>query len=232
MPSTDSIIGVQGIEKTSPQFRRRLIEVADELGINPDYLATVISFESGFSPTVRNPYSGCVGLIQWCRQAAVAEAASAGMSLSSDAALNWLATLSDVQQLDHVKAYFSRILKGRRGLSLLDTYLVVFSPAFIGRPADYVAYRQGEQAYEQNKGFDSARDGTITVGEIGSKVTGVYNQGLQRARVSVSGGLTAFTASAAGAAGARAAVVLIGAALGWVVVADYVIPYVKGIAKP
>ncbi len=184
--SSRTIIGVLGIDTTSYAFRNRLVEIADELGINPDYLATVISFESGqtFRPDVRNPLSGCVGLIQFCDNAAVAAAKSAGLNYGPDDAQDWLASMSAVEQLEYVKRYFKTELKGRRNPTLADTYMAVFSPAFIGKPESFVAYQEGQKSYDQNKGFDTnPRDGKITVGEISRTIFSVYNIGLQRPRV-------------------------------------------------
>lgn len=232
MPAT-SIIGVAGIETTSYAFRRRLVEVADELGINPDYLATVISFESGqtFSADVRNPKSACVGLIQFCDDAAVLAAKSAGLNYQADDAQNWLASMSALDQLEYVRRFFKRELKGRKNLSLTDTYMTVFSPAFIGKPDSFVAYEEGSRAYDQNSGFDaSPRDGKITIGEISRKVLSVYDAGLRRPRVPVSGGPEVSDQDGAKPFGMfvfGVAVVAIGGAIGYWGYGDYVIDVLR-----
>ena len=188
-----TIIAVSGMETTSYEFRRRLVEIADELGLNADYLATVISFETGatFSPSERNPVSGCVGLIQFCGPAAVDAAKSAGLNYSSSEAQDWLSRMTPVEQLEYVKRYFKNVLKGRIGLSLTDTYMAVFSPAFIGKPESYVAYQEGQREYDQNSGFDrNPKDGKITVGEISSKISAIYFDGINRPRLPIGAPVT------------------------------------------
>lgn len=231
--AASSIIGVPGIETTTYAFRKRLVEIADELGIDPDYLATVISFESGqtFRADVRNPKSACVGLIQFCDDAAVLAAKSAGLNYPADDAQSWLASMSALDQLEYVRRFFKRELKGRRNLSLTDTYMTVFSPAFIGRPASFVAYEEGSRAYDQNSGFDSSpRDGKITIGEISRKVLAVYDIGLQRPRVPVSGDSEVEDDGSGGTFGMTVfgvAVVAIGGAIGYWGYGDYVIDVLR-----
>ena len=69
----DEIIGttklraVKGIDKVSVDFKRKVIDIARNLGTDPNYLLAVMSFETGhrFSPSVRNKASGATGLIQF-----------------------------------------------------------------------------------------------------------------------------------------------------------------------
>lgn len=179
-----SLIGVQGIDKTSAGFRRALYEGATARGWSPDYLATVMSFESGFNPGARNSQSGALGLIQWVSDSSFdATAKKAGMSGVKRSALP---SLSAEQQLPLVFAWYDG--KGIKGSSsMTDYYLAVFMPALVGKPTDYVAAREGTLAYTQNAGFDRDAKGYYTVGDIGRSIQAVLAQGLAAPRVDVPG---------------------------------------------
>ena len=218
-----SLIGVPGIERTTMSFRRKLVESAARLGMNPDHLATVISFETAgkFDPAIRNPISNCVGLIQFCRAAAAMVARQAGKDLAGDAALDWLGAMSGEQQLDHVVQYFLNVGKGKTGLTLEQAYLLVFAPNFAFSSPEATAYAAGTAAYNQNRPMDTDGDGRITVADISRKILGRYNEGMGRPRVPVDGASFA-TASTFGGGLGVVAFVGIGAALGWYVLSDYV----------
>lgn len=218
-----TLIGAPGIERTSQSFRKKLIESANRLGMNPDHLATVISFETGgtFSPSVRNPLSGCVGLIQFCRTAAVAAAKAAGKTLGPEEALNWLGAMSGEEQLDHVVGYFLSVGKGRSGLTLEQAYLLVFAPGFAFSSPSSTAYAVGTEAYAKNKGMDTDGDGKITVADIARKITSRFKEGEARPRVDVEG-VVATVAGVAGEARSRTGLVVgVGFALGWYVLSEY-----------
>lgn len=179
-----SLIGVKGMDKASAGFRRTLYEGAIARGLNPDYLAVVMSFESGLNPAARNQYSNALGLIQWVSDASFdATARKAGMSWVKRAALP---TLSAEQQLPLVFAWYDG--KGVKAASPLeDYYLAVFMPALIGKGTSYVAAREGTKAYEQNAGFDRDGKGYYTVGDIARSIQSVLAQGLKAPRVDVPG---------------------------------------------
>jgi len=220
----DSLIGVPGIERTTEAFRQKLVESAGRLGMQPDHLATIISFESAgtFDPAIRNPTSGCVGLIQFCRKAAEMAAKSAGQSLSGEQALAWLGAMSGEQQLDYVVQYFLDVGRGRKGLTLEQAYLLVFAPAYAFSDPSSTAYASGTSAYAQNRPMDVDGDGRITVADISRKITTRYNEGMGRPRVPVGSG-SMMAASAAGASGAGLGMIAflgIGALVGWFVFGD------------
>jgi hypothetical protein len=93
------ILHIAGLEKTTPEFRRELIAVADRQGLDPSYLAAVISFETGhtFDATKANPYSGCVGLIQFCMPSTV------GTTRSE------LLQMSPIEQLEYVEKHYAMV---------------------------------------------------------------------------------------------------------------------------
>jgi hypothetical protein len=158
-----TLLKVRGIEKTSPSFRAKLVTVAEELGINPDWLATVMAFESmgTFSASVQNPFTKATGLIQFM------PATAKRLGTTIDA----LKAMTSEAQLDYVKAYFEP-MKGRLK-SLEDTYLMVFFPKFIGQPSSTVVFKAGDIGYKQNAGFDPRKTGVITVGAITSTIRGI-----------------------------------------------------------
>lgn len=173
--SSSGIVAVKGLEKTSDAFKSKLVKVSDALGINPDWLASAISFETGgtFSPSVQNPYSKATGLIQFIGPTA----ARLGTTLDA------LKAMTDIQQLDYVYQYFLPN-KGRMR-NLDDTYLAVFMPSQMGKSRDSVVASEGSAVYEQNSGFDREQKGYFTVGDITNAVRAVYNAGIARGRIPI-----------------------------------------------
>jgi hypothetical protein len=206
-----SIAAVRGVDKTTPNFRAKLIQVSDYIGINPDWLAAVISFESNgtFSSSVRNPTSGATGLIQFTK----------GTAHSLGTTTDALARMTPEQQLDYVQKYFEPY-RGHLG-SLCSTYAVVFAGHCVGASPDTVAYSSPSAAYEQNSGLDYDRDGVITCREVCSAVQGVLSSARDR-RVDS----PCTPTSAGGTFGIRTGTLLLGAAA---VGAAVTFPYWRGI---
>ena len=166
------LLRVHGIEQTTEAFRRKLIRISDAISFDPSYIAAVISFETAgtFSPTIKNPRSGFVGLIQFGPDAARA----LGTSISQ------LLDMTATKQLSYVKEYFLHYKKRIRPAEPLDYYLAVFSPKFVGSPASAAMYSLGEPAYEQNKGLDVDGDGVITVGDVAARFSRVIGDARAR----------------------------------------------------
>lgn len=154
----EGLIPVPGIEKTSREFREKVIRIAESLGTDPNYLMAIMSFESGLNPATRNQYSGAMGLIQFMPKTAQALGTSTGA----------LAKMSAEQQLDYVAKYFAQY-KGRLK-SLEDAYMAVLWPEAIGKGRDYVLFSHPSKAYQQNSALDLNKDGRITVAEATSFV--------------------------------------------------------------
>jgi hypothetical protein len=177
-----TLLGVKGLAATTPGFRKALYEGAIARGLDPDHLATVIAFESGFQPGAKNRYSNAVGLIQWVSDASFAATARAAGQPSvtrSD-----LPSMSAEEQLPFVLAWYQGKGVSARS-SLIDHYLAVFMPALVGKPRDYVAARAGTLAYSQNPGFDRDGKGYYTVADIGRAIEAVAAAGAKAPRVSV-----------------------------------------------
>ena len=155
-------------------FRKKVREVAGNLGFDPTWLMAVISFETGrtFSPSERNPVSGATGLIQFMPKTAI------GLGTTTAK----LARMTAVEQLDWVEEYYSQPLFKGRIRNLGDCYMAVLWPDSIGKPDSYVMWVAGSIQYNQNSGLDINRNGQITRGEAVSRVNDEVLRGQQYAR--------------------------------------------------
>lgn len=149
---SDKLTHVPDNEKQA--FLNRVLEIAANIEMDPDHLMAIFMSESGMNPKAVNSGSGATGLIQWLPSTA------RGMGTSTSELKN----MSALQQLEYVEKYLSPY-KGRLK-SKADAYMAVFSPAFIGKGDDHVAYSRGQGAYAGNKGLDANNDGKITNGEL------------------------------------------------------------------
>jgi peptidoglycan hydrolase-like protein with peptidoglycan-binding domain len=157
-----NLVNVLGIENTSDAFRKKVLEIADRLIIDPNFLMAIMSFESGasFSPSVKNAAgSGAVGLIQFMPSTA------RGLGTTVEE----LAGMTAVAQLDFVEKYFAP-RKGKL-LTIEDAYMAVLFPKGIGKGKDFVLFEKPSVQYKQNSGLDFNGDGKITVGEACRKVS-------------------------------------------------------------
>ena len=150
------------IKSTTPAaFESRVVEIANNLCIDPNWLMIVMYFESGLNPSAVNKYSGATGLIQFMPKTAQR------LGTSTDE----LKTMDAISQLDYVEKYLSAY-KGKME-SLTDVYLSVFYPAAVGAADNYVL---GGDNYsivaQQNRIFDTNGDGIITKGEVTQYIEG------------------------------------------------------------
>ena len=155
------LAGVRGIENVSQAFKDKVLRIAADLDMNPNFLMAVMSFESGhsFSPSKRNAAgSGAVGLIQFMP----ATARALGTTTAE------LAAMTAEDQLDYVAKYFAPH-RGRLR-TIEDTYMAVLWPKAIGKGLDFVLWERGTVQYRQNSGLDIDRDGRITVLDASDKV--------------------------------------------------------------
>jgi peptidoglycan hydrolase-like protein with peptidoglycan-binding domain len=155
------LLDVPGSAKVSQAFKQKVIQIATDLGTNPNFLMAVMSFESGetFSPSIKNAAgSGAVGLIQFMP----ATAKQLGTTTQA------LAAMSAEDQLDFVAKYLRQFKKPL--LTIEDTYMAVLMPSAIGKGSDFVLFRKPSTAYNQNRGLDINQDGLVTVGEAADRV--------------------------------------------------------------
>jgi len=154
-----SLMPVPGIENTSQAFRQKVIEMAQRLGADPNFLMAIMSFESnGFNPQARNPQSGATGLIQFMPKTAEK------LGTTTDA----LARMTAEQQLDYVAKYFAPYTG--RLKTLEDAYMAVLWPPAVGQGSNYVLFSSPSTAYQQNQLLDLNKDGKITVTEAAAMV--------------------------------------------------------------
>jgi len=152
-------------------FKAKTIEIAEYIGINPSYLMSCMAFETGetFSPKIENAKgSHAVGLIQFT----AIDAKDLKTTLAA------LKQMSDIEQLDYVRAHFKRF-RGKLS-SLDDVYLAILYPKAIGCEPDDVVFRKGTIQYVQNSGLDADKNGEITVREISAKVHAAYDRGMSK----------------------------------------------------
>jgi hypothetical protein len=137
--------------KISGAFKARLIEVAENIGIDPNFLISAIAFETGetFSPSVKN-LSGATGLIQFTSNTA----AELGTSTEDLAAMN------AEDQMNYVEKYLNPY---RNMLETIeDVYMAILWPAAIGKPSSTVLFSRPSAHYDRNSGLDTDQDGCVT----------------------------------------------------------------------
>jgi len=140
----------------------RLVRLAAQLNVKPQWIANVIQFESGWNPAATNPSSRATGLIQF-----YPDSTDRALGTTVDA----LRGMSTAQQFYYVERYF---LGGAQHPSFvgrlhsqLDVFMAVFEPAAIGRGA---AYAFSEAVRRGNPGIATAAD--------------YYNSAMKHARMS------------------------------------------------
>lgn len=155
-----------------------ILDGAKKLGINPNDLAAVISFETGgtFSTNARNPTSSATGLIQFMDGSdGKDDGKYFGMTR------NQFGNLLPLQQMEHVVSY----LKGRGigpGAGVAEVYDAV---------AGY-GYKRGSAGYESNKVWDVNKDGVVAKGEavtgkrFKAHIKDYYGDGVAIAQQSIS----------------------------------------------
>ena len=134
-----------------------IARVAKNIGVNPNDLAAVISFETGgtFSPSAKNSKSSATGLIQFMSGSGGTKGKYYGMSRDK------FASLSFDEQMNYVERYFkergSNFRPGNEGRNTVgDVYGAVTG----------WGYKEGSQAYELNRVWDSNKNGIIEKGEM------------------------------------------------------------------
>ena len=143
-------------EHVTDEFKAKVYEVANKLGVWPEDLMAVMAFESWLDPSTVNSI-GATGLIQFMPSTA----ASLGTSTYA------LSQMSAVEQMDYVYKYLSQF---GSLYTLEDIYMAILWPAAVGQSNDYVLWWGGSVEYNQNNGLDVNGDGKITKEEAAQKV--------------------------------------------------------------
>ena len=139
--------------KVSPAFKKRVLQMGDNLGLDPNYLMACMALATGntFNP---NTYSAVgVGLLPFHPQTV----AVLGTTTET------LAAMTPVQQLEYVERYFEP--QAIRLKTLSDIYMAILWPRAVGKPEDYVLYTQN--------------DNKITKAEAAANVQQALEQGLE-----------------------------------------------------
>ncbi|MGO3281513.1 MAG: tape measure protein [Psychrobacter sp.] len=150
---------------------------AKELGVNPNDLAAVISFETGgtFSTNARNPTSSATGLIQFMD----------GSDGKNDKKYygntrDEFGSMLPLQQMDYVVKYLKeRDIKAGDGVAELYDAVAGYG------------YKKGSAGYEGNKVWDVNKDGVVAKGEavtgklFKSHIKDYYGDGVSIAQESI-----------------------------------------------
>ena len=161
-------------KNVTSEFKSKILEISNELRMDPDDLMAIIAFESGFSPSIRNKASGATGLIQFMGSTAKL------LGTTTDD----LAKMSAVEQLDYVYKYFKPYAGKIKNIE--DAYMAVFMPIAVGKSNDFVLGIKDSTdklsgisyglIYKQNSGLDINKDGKITKEEAASCVINTRNR--------------------------------------------------------
>ena len=142
----------------TPEKAQSIERVAQNIGVDPNDLASVISFETGgtFSPSARNKGSSATGLIQFMGQGAT-KAGGYNNGKYYGMSREKFGSLSFDEQMQYVEKYFKdRGFKAGKNQSVGDVYGAVTG----------WGYKRGTEAYEKNKVWDSNGNGIIEKGEM------------------------------------------------------------------
>lgn len=176
--SADSVPKLAWGKKVGVDFKKFVIQMAKDFeapGVpaDPNWYMACMAFETGetFSPSIKNPGSTAVGLIQFLEKTA----GSLGTTTAK------LAAMDRMKQLEYVWLYFRNFIRdtGKRPRSLEDVYMVIHWPAAVGKPNSATMYTKGTSAYRVNAGLDINKDGIITKEEAGRLVRAKLTKGMQ-----------------------------------------------------
>jgi murein DD-endopeptidase MepM/ murein hydrolase activator NlpD len=162
--------GGQGAWASDAPFIQAVNDLAQKYNIDANDLIGLMQSESGVNPQARNPNGGATGLIQFMPNTA------RGIGTSTDA----LYGMNRAQQMVWVDRYF-QANRLPRGATAGNLYASVFLPAYTSRPPNFVVARNGGPNdaganrsgswYSANRGLDLNNDGTITIAELGERVS-------------------------------------------------------------
>lgn len=142
--------------------KKSIARVAKNIGVNPNDLAAVISFETAgsFEPNKRNPWSSATGLIQFMKGSGGTPGKYYGMSRDEFGALSF------DEQMSYVERYFKeRGFNGKKMRDVADTYTAVTGYGYRDVPK-YNKHGKRVDPYWLNKVWDADGDGYIGKGEM------------------------------------------------------------------
>lgn len=125
-------------------------------GYPPAELDAMVSLESSWDTSARNPSTSAAGLIQIMPN----HLKRWGLTVEQ------LTSMSAREQLPWIHQYFRDANAYGRWRVPGDTYLAVAAPSALGKPDSTVVYGQGTKAWRANPGWRPADGGSITAGSI------------------------------------------------------------------
>ncbi len=155
-----ALVYIERVKDNQAAFEKKVIAIANKHNMDANWLMVVMNFETAgtFSPSVRNPLSDAIGLIQFMPVTAV----DLGTTTAE------LAAMSNIEQLDYVDRYYGKVIL-RQGTidNVAEAYLAVFYPVAISWDMQTVF---PQRVYRQNTVFDLNKDGQITKQEIINRI--------------------------------------------------------------
>lgn len=163
-----NVSGVTGAWAKDTGFINGVNQLAQKWNIDAGDLLGLFHSESGVNAQARNP-SGATGIIQFMPDTARA------LGTSTEA----IYRMNKTQQLTLVDQYFA-MNKLPKGATAGQLYATVFLPAYNRKSENFViarpngpndAGKTNSKWYTQNAGLDVNRDGVITVGDLGIRLS-------------------------------------------------------------
>lgn len=166
--------------KLTQSKQDKIIQVAYNLKINPNWLTGVMYFETArtLNPAIKNSI-GSVGLIQFTRDKSGVNYKTIG---GKQYLLDDLAKMTFEQQMNVVELYYKEVfkmLKIEKVNSFVDLYLCTFFPVAVGKPDNYVFETSGLSASKiasQNPVFDKDKNQKIQKYEVVKHFEAYYKE--------------------------------------------------------
>ncbi len=147
-------------------FEAKVREVSARLGVQPEWLMSVMYSESRFDAAAINlKGSGAVGLIQFMPATAT----------EINTTPEKLKQMTHTEQLEFVYSYLAMI-KAKYGNfdSLTKLYLAILYPKALNGDYCYTLYAKPSIAFKQNSGLDEDKDGRVTVSDVDKRMQRVF----------------------------------------------------------
>jgi hypothetical protein len=170
---------IENLQKSNPTLYDEIVKLNTKLNFQDRVLLRIISHESGFSPSIKNPI-GCVGLIQFCPNV---RGGSTKTIRGKNYILENLRNMTGIEQLKVVEEYYNELgFPNSTKASISDVYLSTFIPALYksNKPDNFIiGIKNGKgtifglsqaKLYSQNPIFDSTRKGYYTVGDVRNRI--------------------------------------------------------------
>lgn len=193
--SSATLPAVEGIEKTTPEFRTKLVELVDEMKavepniyIEADWLAAMISRESGFNPKSAHSEAAAYGLCGWMQSAL--NSIKVWCPEAPPFQLKMIVQMTDIEQLQILKWHQISIFRNAKRRPYRDSgdiYVANYLPRFWlenKMSDDQIMAMLPESNYTQNSGLDTNRDYKITISEVKGKLEYRISLGNKRGRIS------------------------------------------------